>query len=104
MGKSALSSSFSYDLTKVYIQSEIDKKSKMAKLSTSESVKALVSDFMKLDSSPMNDPDYKPEDESIDQQESDCADFESETSASFDARERTRRRRDVGRKSECNFS
>merc|ERR1712130_780770 len=83
--KSTLSSSFFYDLTKVYIQSEIDKKSKTAKLSVIESVNSLISDFLKLDSSPMNDPDYKPEDELFD--ENDNADFELDTSTSFDGRD-----------------
>jgi len=59
--KSALGSPFSYDLTKVFIQSEIDKKSKTAKLSMKESAAALVEEMLSLDSSPMNDPDYAPE-------------------------------------------
>merc|ERR1712048_455338 len=58
--KSALSSSFSYDLTKVFIQSEIDKKSKADKISPAEAMDALVSEYVQLDSSPMNDPDYSP--------------------------------------------
>jgi len=73
--KSALNSSFSYDLTKVYIQSEIDKKCKSDKISEAESIKSLVSDFLNADSSPMNDPEYSPEDET-EFDESETADYE----------------------------
>ena len=61
--KSALASSFFYDLTKVYIQSEIDKKMQTAKILAAESVSALVEEFLSADSSPMNDADYEPNEE-----------------------------------------
>merc|ERR1712217_627599 len=76
MGGSALA----YDLTKVFIASEIDKKSKLSKLSMKESANALVEEILSLDSSPMNDPDYEAEEEAV-------SDIEDETSESFDDRD-----------------
>merc|ERR1712062_445990 len=61
---------------------EIDKKSKLSKLSMKESANALVEEILSLDSSPMNDPDYEAEEEAVNE-----SDIEDETSESFDDRD-----------------
>jgi hypothetical protein len=78
--KSALTSPFSYDLTKVFIQSEIDRKSKSDKISPTEAKNALVAEYVAQSSTPMNDADYSPE------QDSESADGDLDSQLSEDWR------------------